>query len=69
MAFVPVESSNVAAVAYDDKTHTLYVALKRGLRYFYQAVPQTVYTELLNAQSKGKYLNKEIIGRYKYGNI
>ncbi|MCG2658654.1 MAG: KTSC domain-containing protein [Kiritimatiellae bacterium] len=69
IAFVPVESSNVAAVAYDDKTHTLYVALKRGLRYFYQAVPQTVYTELLNAQSKGKYLNKEIIGRYKYGNI
>lgn len=69
ITFVPVESSNVAGVCYDGKTQTLYVAFKSGSRYFYQAVPEPVYTALLNAPSKGRYLNHQIIGRYQYGSI
>lgn len=67
--FVPVESSNVAGVSYDNKSQTLYVAFKNGSRYFYQAVPEAAYTALLKAPSKGRFLNSEIIGRYRYGNI
>ena len=66
---MPVESSNVAGVSYDGKTQTLYVAFKNGSRYFYQAVPEPVYSALLTAPSKGRYLNAQIIGRYQYGSI
>ena len=69
ITFVPVESSNIAGVGYDNNTQTLYVAFKNGSRYFYQPVPEPVYTGLLNAPSKGRYLNAQIIGRYKYGSI
>lgn len=69
ITFVPVESSSVAGVCYDGRTQTLYVAFKNGSRYFYQAVPEPVYTGLLNAPSKGRYLNAQVIGRYKYGSI
>ncbi len=69
ITFVRVESSNIAGVCYDIKTQTLYVAFKNGSRYFYQPVPEPVYTALLNAPSKGRYLNAQIIGRYKYGSI
>lgn len=65
--FISVESSCVAAVAYDDDSHTLFVAFKNGSRYFYQKVPHTVYTGMLNAQSKGRYL--QILGRYKSGRV
>ena len=69
IAFVPVESSNISGVAYNDETRTLYVTFKNGSRYFYQGVPPTVHEALINAPSKGRYLNTEIIGRYKYGSI
>ena len=69
ITFVPVESSNVTGVCYDCKTQILYVAFRNGSRYFYQAVPEPVYTALLSAPSKGRYLNAQIIGRYKYGTI
>lgn len=67
--FVSVESSNVAAVAYNEKEQKLFVEFKNGSRYFYQPVPQTVYMALLESPSKGRFLSAEIIGRYKYGYI
>jgi|GEM_PF-1602770 len=54
--FIPVESSAVAGVAYEDTTQTLYVAMKKGLRYMLSAVPKEVYIAFLNAESKGRYL-------------
>ncbi|MGD0536079.1 MAG: KTSC domain-containing protein [Verrucomicrobiota bacterium] len=69
ITFVPVESSDIAGVCYDSNAQTLYVAFKSGSRYFYQSVPEPVYTALLSAPSKGRYLNAQIIGRYKYGRI
>lgn len=69
IAFVPVDSSNISGVAYNDETRTLYVAFKNGSRYFYQGVPQTVHEALISAPSKGRYMSNEIIGRYNYGRI
>lgn len=69
ITFVPVESSSIAGVCYDNNTQTLYVAFKNGSRYFYRPVPEPVYTALLNAPSKGRYLNAQIMGRYRYGSI
>jgi hypothetical protein len=63
--FMPVESSAVAGVAYDDKTHTLYVALKKGIQYVYESVPEAAFTDFLNAESKGRYLPVLFSG-YRY---
>jgi hypothetical protein len=63
--FTAVESTCFSAVAYNDKTHTLYVVFKNGSRFFCQSVPEAVYSGLLNAESKGRYYHAEIIGRYQ----
>jgi len=60
MEYVPVSSSNVAAVAYDDATNTLGVRFLNGTEYHYSGVPRDVYEGLLNASSVGSYLNEHV---------
>lgn len=55
----PVTSSNVAAVGYDDATHTLEVEFKDGSVYQYFAVPESVYNGLRAASQSG-----ESVGHY-----
>lgn len=61
-----VESSNIAAVGYDDESEILYVEFKSGFTYKYFNVPYYVYTELMDADSCGKYLNQYVKGTYEY---
>ncbi|HEX2206057.1 MAG TPA: KTSC domain-containing protein [Longimicrobium sp.] len=55
MQYVPVISSNIAAVAYDDADRILGVQFQNGGEYWYHGVPRTVYQNLLSAVSKGRY--------------
>jgi hypothetical protein len=66
MDLVQVESSNVAAVGYDEEQESLYVEFKSGSTYKYLEVPFYAYEEMLSADSIGRYLNKEIKGRYEF---
>lgn len=73
---VPVTSSNVRSVGYDDTGKVLYIQYKgyepkRGqnkpdtlYKYFY--VPERVYLKMLGARSKGKFVSWHIKGRYRY---
>lgn len=61
-----VNSSNVVAVGY--KKNKLYVDYRRG-SYVYNNVPKQVYDGLLAAESKGKYMNSEVKGKYLYERI
>lgn len=55
-----VDSSNIEAIGYDPSTKELHVQfLKSGL-YVYPDVPQEVFDEFLNADSKGSYFNRNI---------
>ena len=71
---VPVKSSNVASVGYDEATTTLEVEYKNNAIYQYFLVPARTYEELisvsLNGQSVGRYLDKNIkrVG-YRYVKI
>lgn len=71
--WTPVESSNVAAIGYenhdDELKAELYVRFKSGLEYVYHDVPAGVVQEFLDADSKGKYLNEHIKGAYAYEKI
>jgi len=64
--WIPVDSSNLSDVAYDDTTQTLFIRFKAGNVYEYFDVPESVFQELLGADSKGKYFNANIKNRYRY---
>lgn len=69
MDHIPVQSSNVRSVGYDEARKTLEVRFHNGGLYAYYGVPKAKYQGLMAASSKGKYLNANIKNRYKYKKI
>ncbi len=66
---VPVDSSNIASVGYDDSTNTLEIEFNSGHLYQYFDVPKNIYDELLIADSVGKYFYNHIKGIYRYARM
>ncbi len=64
--WVYVDSSNIEAVCYLEGSRELQVRFINGSTYSYSDVPQEIYEELINAPSKGSYLNRMIKGIYSY---
>lgn len=60
MLLIPVISSNLAAMGYDELTGELQVQFLNGRIYSYQNVPPDVYMGLVNAPSKGQYFGAMI---------
>ncbi len=64
--YVEIEDSTmIKKVFYDPQTHTLDAVFRKkdntdGARYRYRRVPAQVVAELVFADSKGKYFNKNI---------
>lgn len=69
MQRIAVTSSNVAEVGYDPSSMTLEVAFHSGSIYQYFDVPGTVYIELMQATSVGKFLHAHIKNNYRYAQI
>lgn len=66
MDLVPVQSSVIAAVGYDPRPRILLVLYNSGRAYEYHGVPPEVYYGLMTAPSKGRFLNREILGRFPF---
>ena len=64
-----VESSNLAAVGYDERQQVLEVAFLDGSVYQYYRVPADVYRELMEAPSHGSYFYWNIREAYRYYRI
>ena len=63
MNMIKVESSNVAAVGYEDGD--LHVQFKGGSNvYVYAEVPSELHAEMMKAESVGRFLNQRIKGHY-----
>lgn len=62
MNMIAVDSSNLCSVGYENGT--LYITFHSGGAYSYSGVPEYVYTELLNAPSKGRYFHAYIRNVY-----
>lgn len=60
-----VTSSNISSIGYDAKTCTLEIEFKHMGVYQYYNVPNSVYKELMGAESKGKYFAQYIKNGYK----
>jgi lysyl-tRNA synthetase class 2 len=60
-----VESSNIKSIDYIPKTKTLIVEFHSGRSYHYSKVPSTIHEEFINSDSKGRYFNQNILGKYE----
>jgi hypothetical protein len=62
----PVSSSSVSMIGYDADTQALEVQYNNGGVYQYQGVPQDVFDQLMNAASKGTFINQQIKNSYVF---
>jgi plasmid stabilization system protein ParE len=66
MKFIPVESRMILGVRYNRATLDMDVVFRTGEKYRYKAVPESVFEELMSAESHGQYMHAQILGRYEY---
>lgn len=64
--FISLDSDMVLGVRYDADTHSMDVVFRTGDKYRYKRVPQEEYEGLLEADSHGQYMHKNILGHYEY---
>ena len=69
MEKIPVTSSNVESIGYDEDSSTLQVEFKNGSTYQYFDVPVNIFTGLRDADSVGGYLAANIKGTYRYSKV
>jgi hypothetical protein len=61
----PVESSAIAKIGYSKRQHILEIEFVNGAIYRYLDVPSTVYRDLMSAESKARFYDSNIKGRYR----
>jgi hypothetical protein len=64
-----VASSNIASIGYDAPSQILEVEFLSGTIYQYFGVPENMYNELMQAGSKGRFLNTYIRNAYGYSRV
>ena len=77
LIWVPVESSNVKAFAYDMQNQFLYVRFlpsgsgdfANGSMYVYYSVEAEIYQQFLQAPSKGQFVWRFLRDRYDYARL
>ena len=61
----PIGSTAVAAIGYSKRLHALEIEFRNGAIYRYLDVPNDAYRQLLSAESKARYYDQNIRGRYR----
>jgi len=67
--FIPVESSNLEAVAYVAEQSLLFIRFKSTGTYAFYSVSPDTFKTLLGAESKGTFFNDTIKGKYSYAKV
>jgi len=62
-------SSNIASVGHDAHSEILEVEFLSGAIYQYYGVPENMYYQLMQAGSKGRFLNAYIKNAYGYSRV
>ena len=65
----PAASSNVSSIGYDTVTETLEVEFLSGRVYQYYGVPDHLHEQIMQASSKGQFLNYYIKNSYPYSRV
>ena len=60
MEEIRLDSTNIYSVSYDPRREILIVRFRNNTRYRYFDVPESVFQDLLDAESHGKFFHKNI---------
>ena len=60
-----VDSSAIATVGYSKRLRALEIEFHNGATYRYLEVPPLLYRQLISADSKARFYDKNIRGRYR----
>jgi len=63
---IPISSSNISAVQYDEQQQTLQVKFINDTIYQYAGVPAEVYKAFMGAPSKGRFFADMIKRTYQF---
>ncbi|WP_396336445.1 KTSC domain-containing protein [Fischerella sp. JS2] len=66
IAMLPMNSSMVNAIGYDGDKNILQIEFHNGAVYQYSDIDQDTWQDLHQANSIGKYFNKNVRGEYQY---
>jgi hypothetical protein len=66
---VSLDSTTLAAAAYDDRREKLQLDFRDGTRYAYSGVTADLYRALLCASSKGLFFNRYIRDHFPYAKL
>jgi hypothetical protein len=69
MERLPVSSSNLASVGYDEVGQVLEVEFRNGGVYQYVGVPASTYDQFMAADSLGRFLARNIKPRYPFRRV
>lgn len=66
---IPVSSSNIESIGYDEQNQQVYVRFLNGSLYVYKGVPLHEFENLRDAPSLGSYLHRNYKNVYPYERI
>lgn len=66
---IPVSSSNIESIGYDDENEQVYVKFLNGSLYVYKGVPIHEFENLRDAPSLGSYLHRNYKNIYPYERV
>jgi non-canonical purine NTP pyrophosphatase (RdgB/HAM1 family) len=69
MQRIPVESSDIVSIGYDEKTRILEIEFRGDRTYQYRDVEPEAHQYFMKAESHGLFFNSSINGRYRYKRI
>jgi hypothetical protein len=64
-----VGSTNIASIGYDEPSETLEIEFINGTVYQYYNVGAALFEQLMQAPSKGQFLNTYIKNAYPYSRV
>ena len=66
---IPVSSSNIESIGYDESNEQVYVRFINGSLYVYTSVPIHEFESLLDAPSLGSYLHRSYKNVFPYERV
>ena len=65
-AMIPVSSSNIESIGYDESNQQVYIRFINGSLYVYTGIPIHEFENLRDSPSIGSYLNRNFKNIYPY---
>lgn len=66
---IQIESSHLKSAAYNKTTGTLVIRFLNGQVYEYDSVPEQIFEDFKDSESKGKFLHRVLKNNYRYRRV